>query len=690
MFHPWPQTDKQTALEKLQHAFDRPEHDWSQRLINVFLLIGTLFSSSKEDKPQAPERYIYRGHPSSNLLRYLRIYGDDVFLYMMLIVVFGIWMVANFTRYALYARYRWFSILVTALLIILTTEQWKAIPHRWLSRRVEKKQRIRMSTITWVYSVSTTLPGSLFELKSKKIFLLPFIVLLTHGPDLFAGTLTQVKKSGSNGIMRTVEYRLGPVAGGHQKKFFQSGLKFFTRDTEEEDKLAIEFKRGDIKAYMPHMPQDLYTKNVGLSFINAKDVPTYMIQSLDRKTNPKVIAEGEICSNSQKDDSPVFSMAAETTGDCIDMHLKYEQASVGKTEDFDDVIEICLGIANIEMERTELGPILRKVSDFRRNGTLGDIDRIQNNNHDMCLGFQNILSFGIEDARKEVQVIRVAAAWWIRSATLESQTGYLAEKFLKGQSKGTISQLRYKLPNWADWLIVILVCVTIISQFSLVLGHAAALPRGFDTAAIHCGRVLAENTARCCPRDWKFRSGHEDKSADFTVQFGIRRGSNGDPVHQEIDLFGEDQRIKAVHMEYGLSNEQKCEVIPRGFVSSSCLNDWVPDYIGAAPQPLAIIEDTFHKPKGKQFFEIPKGFKKLLTEIINVHPRQDATLSNVDKIGNDSKNIKEATLSIEDNNKYIADDNQDVTDFEKSISEYVSELMSNICGDCCPIGIPPK
>lgn len=119
--------------------------------------------------------------------------------------------------------------------------------------------------------------------------------------------------------------------------------------------------------------------------------------------------------------------------------------------------------------------MIRSVHDFEKSSDpIGEIERIQDGNHSSCDGFMNILSFGVLETSGDIQSIRTAVAWLVRSATEESDTAYGAEDFEKGSARGTKSQLRYKLPNRWDYIIIGISLVTIITQFYFVGFHPSA------------------------------------------------------------------------------------------------------------------------------------------------------------------------------------------------------------------------
>jgi len=574
-------TMEATPAQETHRILTTPEKKIWQQAIEFLILAATFFRRSKSDPVLKPNRKLSQGEWGRDFFRFMRVYGDDLFLYYSLFIVFILWLVATFSPIPLYAENRALSIMVTALLIVLMTEQWKALPLRWLSLRVEKMQTIKMSTVTWVMSVSSSLPGSIFDLRSKKLVILPIIVALTHGPDLLAGVMTEVSKSGANGLNRKVDFTLGPVAGGIRggPRFYQSGLKFLSRDTEEEDLLVMSFNKKLSTAYVPHMPQELYSSGRGLSFIRAEELPVYRLRRDGTPAKFGADTKFEICRNSEDANSAVLWMGAFTKGNCIIMGVKYEPNGEGRAEAFSEEIELCRGTMKVDIEKTDLGPVIRKVSNYQDGGPIGEIERIQDGTHKSCEGFSNILSFGISNNRKvaDIQSVRLAVAWLVRSATTNSSTGYGAESFKKGPGYGRTSSLRYKLPNWADWIIIIFVSFTLISQGAFVLYHSAALPRSFDTAAIHCGRVLSQHTTRCATRDWKYMSGQKDKSDDFTVQFGMKADSNGNVISSPTTVQGLDKQVGAVHLEWGLPGE----VIPVGFVSARTSHRFNPAYVGA-------------------------------------------------------------------------------------------------------------
>lgn len=567
---------------------------WKQ-IADFLLALCTFFLRTKSDPVVAPKKKLRKGDRGEYLFRYLRIYGDELFQYISLLLVFISWIAANFGTYALWTTSRVASIFMTAMLAILIAEQWKALPHRWLSRRVEKKQTIYMSTVTWVMSMSTSLPGSIFELSSKKVLILPLLAIFTHGPDLLSGMLTNVSKSSANSIMKKVDFTIGPVGGGilgdQGRTFFQSGLKFLSRDSPAEDELAMDFTRGLSTAYVPHMPQEMYStsRRVVLSYVHAKSLPVYRIREIGQKAKHSINpASLRSCSNSDKDTSPRLEMSAYTNDQCINMGFSYSPGGSGTTQAFEREIEVCRGTADVRFERTEIGTEIRSVGNWILNGSIGEIARIQDGEHNSCGGFSNILSYGVEDSAPGNQAIRLAVAWLIRSATRESDTGYRAEaKFEKGQAHGTISELRYKLPNIWDWIIIGIAVITLLTQGFFVLGHPSALPRAFDTAAIYCGRVLSEHTTRCATRDWKYRRGQKDASEDFTVQFGMVAGPERNP-HRPLAaptrIEGSNEVVGAVHLEYGLPDE----IIPVGFMAARDPNRFNPEYVGAALKKNAL------------------------------------------------------------------------------------------------------
>ena len=120
----------QNPGRRLHRIMEEPEQTLWQKFYSLSILGATLFIRGQSDPVRPPRRKMRLGTRDASVFRYARIYGDELFLYICLIIVSIVWFCANFSSQALYASNRTFSILMTAFLIVLTVEQWRAIPLR--------------------------------------------------------------------------------------------------------------------------------------------------------------------------------------------------------------------------------------------------------------------------------------------------------------------------------------------------------------------------------------------------------------------------------------------------------------------------------------------------------------------------------------------------------------------------------
>lgn len=508
-------------------------------------------------------------------------HGDDIALYVALLVAFAVWLAATYGEKALYSDNRAAAVVVNALVILLAGAQWKLMPHRWLSQRVRDGAKVKMSTVNIIMSNSVIMPGSIRDFKSKKLFLMPLLALVTHGPDLLSGTLTAPQLAGADRRLKSDVIALGPVGGGKSEgngvyTYSTSGLAYFADDKpESEEKLFFKLRSGAL--FVPHAAQEF--EDGKLTKVVADSWPGYLIS----ESPDAVVSENPVtCSNSQQEGEPTLKMEGSADDACVVMGVTYDPGSSGKTPEFSDAYRVCAAKARVVMRKAtgfyEVASVDNVILEPERN--ISNIPRVADGEHGMCAAFNNIVSFAVTRKVGSEQSLRMATAWLIRTATQTSATGF-GQKVSDIQAGSIFSELRYKMPWWANWAVVGTAVVTLIVHFYFVFINPSILPRAFDSAAIHCGRVLSENTARCMTRDWKAERGDEDQSSDFHVLFGARANEERDGIELVKIARAEANLpdVKAAHLEWGLPDEVYATMKPTSFFSND--DEWRGVTLGA-------------------------------------------------------------------------------------------------------------
>lgn len=443
--------------------------------------------------------------------------SDEAVEVLLLLLAVVLVILLEFSRFPGSPRY--LVIFLYGLPLDLAATVLSRVPWQVMSAGARKGKYYRRSTLRNAAATAATYDGSFLSLRKGRLLYVFLAAVLSHAPDLLAGSLVASKRSApslgeTNGFLT-----VGPAGGGYQlpgggASYRTSGLEILALDSRAYDRTV--FKRVGSWLLVPLKPQEMKS---GSNVMAAKvqNWPTVRIQ----ESFGIQLAKGNrsACSTSNPDEKFQFSMNYKIEGSIVFLRVDYDpKGEQPENIAFSSIFSLDYGRANVEFDTTPFGARVLEVGGFnpnRKEAVATDSD-MASAVTDMCIPFGNILHYGVDRHEGKIQAGRVAVSTVVRTATDDSIVGFgNAEKVEVRLIRGNLA---FRPPIWFTYVFV----------SSMIL--AAGVSIYFNWFSRPCGSSVghlfsifgrdALKTGFSAPVDVRVRQPYRDGTNGELVTFG--------------------------------------------------------------------------------------------------------------------------------------------------------------------------